>query len=59
MPRLTQQQRDERKINISVDKFGTDELIIPTYYALQTTRGWKLVNPLTQERQKYYLEQRA
>jgi hypothetical protein len=50
MPRLTQQQRDERKINISVDKFGTDELIIPTYYALQTKRGWKLVNPLTQER---------
>ena len=50
MPRLTQEQRDARKINISVDKFGTDELILPTYYALQTKRGWKLVNPLTQER---------
>ena len=50
MPRLTQEQREARKINISIDKFGTDELILPTYYALQTKRGWKLVNPLTQER---------
>jgi len=38
----------EPKIN--VDIFGTDELILPEYFAIATKKGYKLVNPLTQER---------
>ena len=38
----------EPKIN--VDIFGTDELILPEYFAVATKKGYKLVNPLTQER---------
>jgi hypothetical protein len=35
---------------IDVDVFGTDELILPEYFAVATKKGYKLVNPLTQER---------
>jgi len=35
---------------VNVDMFGTDELILPEYYAIKSKKGYKLVNPLTQER---------
>ena len=35
---------------VEVDVFGTDELILPEYFAVATKNGYKLVNPLTKER---------
>jgi len=35
---------------VKVDVFGTDELILPEYFAVATKNGYKLVNPLTKER---------
>lgn len=38
----------EPKLN--VDVFGTDTLILPEFFAVKTNKGYKLTNPLTQER---------
>ena len=36
--------------DVSIKKMGTPQLILPEYFATRTKKGWKLVNPLTQER---------
>jgi hypothetical protein len=35
---------------VDVMKMGKPEIVIPEWFATRTKKGWKLVNPITQER---------
>ena len=35
---------------VDVMKMGKPEIVLPEYFATRTKKGWKLVNPITQER---------
>lgn len=35
---------------VVITKMGEPELVLPEYFATRTKKGWKLVNPMTQER---------
>jgi hypothetical protein len=40
----------EENEDVSIKAMGAPELVLPEYFATPTKKGWKLVNPLTQER---------
>ena len=44
MPKLA---KDEK---VAITRMGEPELVLPEYFATRSKKGWKLVNPLTQER---------
>ena len=44
MPKIA---KDEK---VAITRMGEPELVLPEYFATRSKKGWKLVNPLTQER---------
>jgi len=48
--RMRKENRDDLSRQVQVPIFGSETLVMPEYMAIKTKKGYRLVNPLTQER---------
>ena len=48
--RIRKDKKDDLIREVQVPIFGSETLVMPEFMAIKTKRGYKLVNPLTQER---------